>query len=513
VPAAASPGLRARPRRGAHFVATERDTTVWVRRVLPHLPVTVLMVAYTLRFATLSVAVHDGYGTPPYDMALFDQGIWLLSRFHNPFVTVMGRNLFGDHTCFILLLVVPLFWIYPHAQGLLVLQACVLAAAGIPLYLLGRRLLRSSVLATALVGVYLLNPALQNGNLEQFHPESLMVLALATALYAAVDWRPRLFAVAAAAVLLCKQDTALLVVPLGLWVAWRRDRRWGLAVAAAAVAWMAIAFYVVIDAFLGTTSFNSVRIPFGGFTGTIRTILGHPATFWHYLRSQGRGFYLWQMGSSVGWGFLIAPEVAAIAVLTFAENELADFIYMHQIIYHYSMPLVPVLVAGTIVAIGRLATARRRQVATGVVTASAVIACALWGLAPFSRQTYPHLSTSDPEVVAIDTVLRALPPNAVVSAYYPYVSHIDHRTRIYMWPTPFAASYWGLYHQEGQRLPFADQIQYLVLPTDLIGSDASTFAGIATQYRVVTEDDGVALYQKVAGAPPGPVVSQVAPPG
>ena len=88
------------------------------RRILPHLPVAVLIGAYIIRFSLLSVQVHDGYGTPGYDMGIFDQGIWLLSRFHAPFVTVMGRNLFGDHTSFILLLAVPLYWVWPNAQAL-----------------------------------------------------------------------------------------------------------------------------------------------------------------------------------------------------------------------------------------------------------------------------------------------------------------------------------------------------------------------------------------------------------
>ena len=50
--------------------------------------------------------------TSAYDFGLYDQGIWLLSRFHNPFVTLMGRNLFGDHTSFILIFLVPLYWIF-----------------------------------------------------------------------------------------------------------------------------------------------------------------------------------------------------------------------------------------------------------------------------------------------------------------------------------------------------------------------------------------------------------------
>jgi uncharacterized membrane protein len=471
-------------------------------RVAPHLPVLALIVAYAMRFSLLSVAVHDGYDTPAYDMGLFDQGIWLLSRFHAPFVTVMGRNLFGDHTCFILLLVVPLFWVYPHAQALLVLQSWALAAAAVPIYLIGRKLLGRGVLgttlATAMAATYLLNPALQNGNLEQFHPECLMVLALAIAVYAAVDWHPRLLIAAAIAALLCKQDTALMVIPLALWVAWRRDRRLGLILAGAAAAWMAIAFLVIINLLLGTTSFNMARVPFGGFTGFVKSIFTKPRQVWDYVTSQGRLFYLWQMGSSVGWMFVVGPSVALIAALTFLENELADFVYMHQIQYHYSMPIVPVLVIGTVWALSRIKPISLRVAAGGVATCSAFIGCVLWGLAPFSVHDYAHQSSSAPAVRDANQVIKALPSDAVVSAWYPYISHIDHRTRVYMWPTPFSAKYWGTYHTEGQRLPFADQIQYVLLPTELAPDDKPVLASIASQYTAVEQVGGVVLYEKIS---------------
>jgi uncharacterized membrane protein len=323
------------------------------------------------------------------------------------------------------------------------------------------------------------------------------VLAISIAIYAAVEWRPKLLAAAVIAALLCKQDTALLIIPLGLWVAWKRNRKWGLIIAGSAAVYMAVAFDVIIYTILGTASFNSVRIPFGGIGGFLKELITKPLDVWRYTRSDGRLFYLWQMGVSVGWAFALGPQIALIGILTFLENELANFVYMHQIIYHYSMPLVPVLVAGTVFAISRLASSHRRQVATGLVTACAFVACVVWGLAPFSKHTYPHWSPSSPEVKAINSALVALPPNAVVSAYYPYVSHIDHRTRIYMWPTPFSASYWGLYQQEGQRLSFAGQIQYLVLPTDLTGTDATVFASIAGEYQVVRQVGNVAVYRKL----------------
>jgi uncharacterized membrane protein len=467
-------------------------------RILPHLPVAALIVAYGVRFSLLSVSVHDGYGTPAYDMGVFDQGIWLLSRFHAPFVTIMGRNLFGDHTSFILVLVVPLYWIYPHAQLLLVLQSCLLAGAAIPIYLLARRWVGSTVCATALAATYLLNPALQNGNLEQFHPEAFLVFSVAVAIYAAVESRPRLLAVAVVASLLVKEDTALLMIPLGLWVAWRRNRRWGLWIVVGAAAYLLVAYKLVIGTILGTAAFYNNRIPFGGFGGSLRTLVRHPGRWWDYVQQDKRPWYVWQLAFSVGWGFLIAPEIALIGIGTLAENTLSTFPYMHQILYHYSLPLVPVLALGTVYGVAHLATPRRRQVATAIVTVCALWACVLWGLAPFSRQTYPHWDPSSPQVAAINTVERALPANAVVSAYYPYVSHLDHRTRIYLWPTPFRAEYWDRFESEGQRLPFADQIQYLMLPTDLSGPDAAVFASIAKQFRVVKQAGDVAVYQRIA---------------
>lgn len=463
----------------------------------------ILVVAYFARFALLSVQVQDGYGAPGYDMGIFDQGVWLLSRFHAPFVTVMGRDLFGDHTSFVLLLAVPLYWLWPEAQTLLVLQAALLAAAAVPLYLLARRRLDSTVLATVLAGAYLLNPALQHGNLEQFHPESFLVLFVAVAVYAALEWHPRLLVAAAIGCLMVKEDAAALVVPLAVWVYFRRDRRIATFLGAGALAWTGFAYEVVIRSLLGTTSFYAGRIPFGGLGGLAGEPFVHPVGFWRYLRSGYRPFYVWQMGASFGWAFLAAPEVAAVGVLTLFENVISNFPYMQQILYHYSLSLVPVLAMGTVYALSRSQDRRLRFAGTAFVASSALVACSLWGLAPFSRQpVYPHSAPDSPAVLAVNRALRAVPPDAVVSADYPYVSHLDHRVDCYQWPTPFRATYWGTYTQEGQRLPQAATVQYLVIPTYRTGTDAEVFDSIAPAFRLVASGGGASVYERMG--PGGP---------
>src|SRR5262249_20523369 len=75
-------------------------------------PFALIVLWYFLWSARLSVEIHQGYGTSAFDVGLYDQGLWLLSRFKAPFVTLMGRNLFGDHTSFTLLFLVPLYWIH-----------------------------------------------------------------------------------------------------------------------------------------------------------------------------------------------------------------------------------------------------------------------------------------------------------------------------------------------------------------------------------------------------------------
>ncbi len=468
---------------------------------MQHVPIVLLAVVYAVRFGTLTVNVLHGYGQPAFDMGVPDQGIWLLSRFHSPFVTVMGRQFFGDHTSYIFLLLVPLYWLYPHTAALLVVQAIVLAGASIPIYALGRHLLRSNALATLAAAAYLLNPALQQGNLEQFHVECFEVALIATSLYAAVVWRPRLLLVAMVLLLLCKEDAAMYALPLAVWVWFRRDRHLGIALAATSVGAALLNNFVVIPALIGVGNVHTGRFPFNGITGSLRETIRHPIQVWDYSVSDKRPLYLWQLAFSGGLVFVLAPEIAAIAIIGVGVNIWSTFPYQHQILYHYSLPIVPILACGTIWAISRLPTSRRQVQATASVLVLALWACTLWGLAPFSNEKYPYMSPSSSTVAAINEIVHAVPPNAVVSAYYAYVPELDHRTDIYMWPNPFKASYWGTFSQEGKPLPFAYKVQYVVLPLSDSTTDTS-WQAIASQFHTVASNPVAALYER-NGTPAG----------
>jgi uncharacterized membrane protein len=485
---------RPRPRIGDHWILGNDP-------VLGALGIgltTVFIVAYVVHFGRLTSNVQRGYGTSAFDIGLYDQGLWLMSHLKAPFVTLMGRNLFGDHTQFLLLSLVPVYWLRPDATTLLWVQAFLLALGAVPVYMLSMRLLKQPILAAMLAGAFLLHPALSQSNLENFHPDAFLVPIVGFVIYAAVMDKRRMLVVFFVLALLGKEDTVLILLPIALWFAWRRDRRLGLILAATSALYAAFATQVVMRALIGVATLNAWRIPFGGVSGLLTTVIRKPGDFFNYLtgadRPNGRPFYAWQMIAPTALMFLVAPELALTAFLVIAWNMLSTFGYQHQIAYHYSMVPIVALLMGTVYAISKIKRSRLRTMAVVAVAASSLWCAVLWGAFPFSVHN-PAWTPSEPAVQAIDRVKAKLPSGAVVSAYYGYAPHVDHRTRVYMWPTPFHAVYWNTFKQEGQRLAFADDVQYLFLPADL-QDHPEVLKAIRGDFVVVARSSSAVLYKR-----------------
>lgn len=166
--------------------------TGWRDDVVPRILLILAMLAYALYFGRFAWGKFEAFQAPGFDLGIFDQGVWLLSRFKDPFVTIMGLNLFGDHATYILFLLVPFYWVWPSAHVLLLTQTLALAVAAIPVFLLARKVLHNSWFALFPAIGLLLTPALGWLNLENFHPDSYQVPLLLLALYFMSErrWRP-----------------------------------------------------------------------------------------------------------------------------------------------------------------------------------------------------------------------------------------------------------------------------------------------------------------------------------
>jgi uncharacterized membrane protein len=422
---------------------------------------TTIYIVLTARWAMRN---HDGFGTLGYDFGIFDQGLWLLSRFERPFVTIMGRHLLGDHTSFILLPLAPVYWVIPSAKVLLIAQATALGIAAVPVFLIAREKLRHELLACGIAVAFLAHPALASTSFEQFHPDAFEVPVLLFALWFMIRARWRPFLACVVVLLLVKEDVAALTVALGIYVAVRHDRRIGLATCAVSAGYAAFAVAVIKPHWGVPGGYYAGRVPFGGLGGLIRTTVRHPTEVIRYLSEDGRPWYAWQMVASFGLLSLLAPSLLLVAIGPFALNVLSTFTYQHRIRYHYGTLILPVLVTAAIFGVARARTLRGRGGLVALMVASALASAFLWGPIPGARQP-GHIG--DPgSAFARDAraALRLIPPDASVSAFYPFTTHVTHREHVYEFPNPFRAHWWGLGAQEGQRLPEAEGIDYVVLP-------------------------------------------------
>ena len=133
---------------------------------------------------------------------------------------------------------------------------------------------------------YLLHPAVGWTNLENFHPDAFLGVFVGFAIYAALERKWRLYAVFVVLSLLVKEDVSLVIVPLGIWVAIRRDRRIGLLTVFGSLAFMAVAMFVVMRSLIGVPTRNTWRIPFGGVGGLIDTTITNPTQLVEHLRER-----------------------------------------------------------------------------------------------------------------------------------------------------------------------------------------------------------------------------------
>jgi uncharacterized membrane protein len=472
------------------------------------------VIAWTWYFTARSLDIHHALGTSTYDSALYDQGMWLLSRFRTPFITLMGRNLFGDHTSFILVGLVPLYWIAPGAWIMFTAQSAAIAAGSIPVFLYGRKRLGSEWLALIGAATYLLHPAVGWTNLENFHPDAFLGVFIGGAICAALERRWRLYAVFVVLSLLVKEDVSLVIVPLGIWVALRRDRRIGLITVCGSIAFMAVAMLLIMRSLIGVPTRNGWRIPFGGPRGVIDTAITNPTTLVEHLRSDGRPWYLVQMTAPFAFLFARLPDVAMISALVLFTNVLSTFAYQYQIEFHYSLVAVPALAIGTVYAIGAMRShevgirGRRvvvptRHVAMVVLGVASVTTAVLWSPSPLGHTYSWHGNPDSSIAVAARELFDDIPPGAVVSANYRLTPHLAHRTEIYQFPVPFRLTLYGPNDSlEGTRIDDrAERVDYVMLPNDRDAQLVSDWRSISSAFDEVATNDFWTLYRRDRSVP------------
>jgi uncharacterized membrane protein len=466
----------------------------------PRVALIVAVSVWSLTLDRLGTLRHDRFGTFGFDLGIYDQATWLLSRLRDPFITVRGLEAFGHHVNVILIVLAPFYRLGAGPHFLLFVQVVAQASGAFAVFLLARDRLSDRWLAVALAVVYLLHPTSQWLVWEFFHPDAVSIGPLLFAYWASRERRWNWFAFAAVVALMCKEDVALVFVVIGLLVAWRGDRRIGLGVSAGSLAWYVVATRVVIpwqngigpfyDTFFGTLGNNPLQVA--------GNVVRHPMTTWNLVRQHDRLEYLWRMLAPVAFLPIISPSTFAIAFPMLAVNLLSSFPYTRDAHFHYSALVLVGVTIATVEGIARLPTAQARRAFVGVVLVTSLAATIAWGPSPIGvqyRKGWWPLQ-ADPRQSIDVAAIHEVPATAAVSASYVFVPHLTHRVKVYEFPVPWRDINWGV---EGEHLDDPAKVQWLVVDRSLLDATGETVLQTLLHYQfaVRSESDGIVVAQRV----------------
>ncbi len=466
--------------------------------------------AYLGVFLSWTLANYDGFhswGGGGYDFSIHDQGVWLLSRLHSPFLTVAGTQYFGDHLSFIMLLVVPLYWVFSTGKVLLVLQTMALGLAALPAFLVARDRLRSEWLAAGIAVGYLLNSYIGYTNLEAFHPDVFAVPLVFLAFWFVLRRRWVAFFVSIILLLLVKEDVPLLVIGLGVWVALRYQRRLGLLTSALAALWLFASFRFLLPVLSGTGSLaayvahHTERIPFGGLGGFLKTLFLRPWKVVKQAFGPHRPWYYLQVFGPMAFLPVLSPSTLVLLSAPLLVNGLSTFFYQYHIEYHYGTLVVPSLLVAAVFGIAHANKPWLRRTFVGLLVASALLCAWLWGPLPHTRHSPLWAHPPNPYTQSVDAAIKLIPPQAVVSTDSAFAMHLDHRLEIYDFPNPWYLRNWNSSQNNGESLPArAARVTYVLVPVSLDKVSLPVFQRLLAtgEFHIVYDQAGVVLLKRRA---------------
>ncbi|MCS6801999.1 MAG: DUF2079 domain-containing protein [Chloroflexota bacterium] len=431
----------------------------WSIHLLP-----VLAAGWGALYAWLSVAKHDAFRTHAYDLGIYDQVIWNTSQgrlFENSIMHFLPHFL-GDHFSLGLLLLAPIYWVWPDPRALLILQAFALPAAALPLGYLAARLLKCAAAGLALGVAYLLHPGNAFTALFDFHDIVFAPPLIALALRFLLLGRPGAFTASLLPILLIKEEMGLVVAAVGAWtLLFTRFKRTGLLVATTGAVTFVVVIFLLVPLFNPEGQYYYLRRYFDtGAPG------GEAAVSVERFLQLIPGLFTAEKAAYVGHltvPFALLPFAglaSLMALPTLGYHLLSPEFPFAFIEKHYSVLLLPFLAFGAAQALHRLGMRSPRLLAGGVTALLGASGAAYYLIAPGppARSYDPERFAPNPRAPVIREAIALIPRDASLLAQTDLVPHVSQRRQIYMFPDApvFAGADYVLLDLEGNKYPLSN---------------------------------------------------------
>lgn len=405
-----------------------------------------IFLIFSLFYSLLSVIRHNHFQSQGIDFSIYDQALWLYSKFERPFSTVTGNLDLADRFRPIMLFISPLYWFTHNERVLLIFQAVILSAAVFPVWLTARRFL-PRVLAVNVAFVYVDFIGIQAVNIYDFHEMSVLPLLLAWLFYFLERGYWKSFFITLILCLMVREHVGLVLSFLGIYI-WAAKKNLKIAIATSliSITWSVMAIKLLMPA-LGRHNYDSFVQQGDTLSSAITGYIFNPAfAVKSFFLPIGKTHTLFWTFASFGFMPLIAFSLLPIIGFQFASRFLD---LMHPIrwtiYYQYSAELGVLMSVATIIALSKIFKRYGSATKTVVVLLIFVLVPHLvtntFLHAPLKNLLKRQFYQDQPWMEDNKMILSLIAPNASVASQNNLLPHMSHRREVFLLPNVSGADY------------------------------------------------------------------------
>ena len=419
---------------------------------------------YVLALSILSIMRYSSYHAAIYDLGIMVQAIWNTAHGRLFYESVnMGypiSRFWTAHWEFIYLLIAPFYAIFQSPKFLLILQSLLIGIGALPIYLIGRKILKNKALAGAIALSYLLNPAVQNSNLFDFHGTTLATSLILFGFYFFIEKKWKLFWGVFILALLCREDVSLIWLFFGLYVIlFSTHKKLGLSLSFIGALWFILFMNrLYLRNFLGLLPIQwTVDLPShwsnlsgGGIKDLLISIITRPMYVLQYVFSGQNLVYYVKLFFPVLFLSFAAPEILLIAFPIFFINVMSNYSFTHDIKSQYTALLTPFIYISMIYGLNRILTFIQRKLTTRLRFIHHLVLIGIVGAAGISfflqSQAFQatHWLKTDHDRM-LDKMLQKIPDEASVSTTNLIGAHVANRYKLYAFPNRYKEADYVVY--------------------------------------------------------------------
>ena len=409
--------------------------------------VAVLILAYFVLFANLGWREYEGLKMQMNDMGNVVQAIYnttagRVMEFSNAYVYDNPvTNRLGGHANWIFFLLVPVLALVPDPRVLILVQTAVAGSGMLPLYLLSKKYLPKGWWRLLVPVLYATSPIIADAVLFDFHALVIAMPLAIWAMYLMLTKKFGWFVVAAALLVLCKEDMPLVVAMMGIY--WWRvlgEKRKGMGVLAGSLIYFVLMVGVVMPV-LRAGQVSVVEMRYGelgnGIWGVIVGMVTKPGLVARLILSPEKLAYVLGLLMSGGFMSLWAPAVVAMALPSLVINLLSSNSMMYQSYgYYYPAVNMAVVMVAAVVGLGRLREDKPKKwkMAGGGMLALGMLLSWLYSPVPGSRVSSRGEFGVSEHARLFEEVERVVPKEASVSVQNNLGASLAMRRRIITFP-------------------------------------------------------------------------------